>query len=63
MARTHEQITNLFGRRLELVPPGLVPVQRWPVEAGPLTAIPILGGVGTVSDARAGRQQRGRGRV
>ncbi|HET7667214.1 MAG TPA: SAM-dependent methyltransferase, partial [Mycobacterium sp.] len=44
VARTHEQITNLFGRRLEMLPPGVVPVQHWPVQAGPLTAIPILGG-------------------
>ena len=60
VARTHEQITGLFGRRLELVPPGVVPVQHWPTEAGPLTKIPILGGVGMVPDGRAAAQQDGR---
>ncbi|MFA1548860.1 SAM-dependent methyltransferase [Actinomadura chokoriensis] len=59
VARSHEEITNLFGR-LELVPPGVVPVQHWPVQAGPLTPIPILGGVGMVPDGREGRQQDGR---
>jgi len=49
VSRTHEQIMNLFGR-LELVPPGVVPVQHWPIEAGPLTKIPILGGVGIVPE-------------
>ncbi|MFE9107003.1 SAM-dependent methyltransferase [Actinomadura geliboluensis] len=60
VARTHEQITGLFGRRLELVPPGVVPVQHWPTEAGRLTKIPILGGVGMVPDVRAAAQQDGR---
>jgi hypothetical protein len=48
--RTREQIRNLFGR-LELVEPGLVPVQHWPQEDSlhrPLTALPVLGGVGRV---------------
>ncbi|MFI0485725.1 SAM-dependent methyltransferase [Actinomadura sp. 9N215] len=43
VARTHEQITNLFGR-LGLVPPGVVPVQHWPCESGLLTDVPVLGG-------------------
>jgi hypothetical protein len=62
VARTHEQITNLFGRRLEMLPPGVVPVQHWPVQAGPLTAIPILGGVGMVPDIGAGLPDAGSAR-
>lgn len=58
VARTHEQITNLFGR-LELVPPGVVPVQHWPCPGGRLTAIPILGGVGVVPNPLAGRRGGG----
>ncbi|WP_433230627.1 SAM-dependent methyltransferase [Actinomadura formosensis] len=63
VARTREQIAGLFGRRLELVPPGVVPVQHWPHEVGPLTAIPVLGGVGVVPDPRAGRVPGRVGRV
>ncbi|TDD13896.1 hypothetical protein E1287_43060, partial [Actinomadura sp. KC06] len=55
VARTAEQIRGLFGRRLELVEPGVVPVQLWPVPSlRELTAIPVLGGVGRVPDPLAG---------
>jgi nucleotide-binding universal stress UspA family protein len=48
--RTHEQIAGLFGG-LRMVSPGLVQVQHWPIEAAPLTALPVLGGVGRVVEA------------
>ncbi|MFA1539909.1 SAM-dependent methyltransferase [Actinomadura monticuli] len=65
VSRTHEQITGLFGRRLEMVSPGVVPVQHWPIQAGPLTEIPILGGVGVLPDphAEGPRGDRDGGRV
>ncbi|MFI0349201.1 SAM-dependent methyltransferase [Actinomadura sp. 9N407] len=46
--RTHEQIAGLFGG-LRMVSPGVVQVQHWPIDAGPVTALPVLGGVGRVA--------------
>ncbi|MFB4318130.1 SAM-dependent methyltransferase [Actinomadura sp. 21ATH] len=56
--RTHEEITALFGG-LHLVPPGVVQVQHWPIERGPVTDLPVLGGIGTVP-ARRRRRRRPR---
>ncbi|MGI5207727.1 SAM-dependent methyltransferase [Spirillospora sp. CA-108201] len=52
--RTGEQITALFGRRLEVAAPGVVPVQHWPGVCGEVTPVPILGGAGVVPDPLAG---------
>ncbi|WUI00259.1 SAM-dependent methyltransferase [Spirillospora sp. NBC_00431] len=66
VARSEEEITGLFGRRLEVVEPGVVPVQCWPCRAErTLTAIPVLGGVGRVPELvaeRSGSARMGGGR-
>jgi len=54
--RTREQIAALFGRRLEVVAPGVVAVQHWPGVCGEVTPVPILGGVGVVPDPRSDRR-------
>ncbi|MEW2356537.1 SAM-dependent methyltransferase [Spirillospora sp. NPDC029432] len=51
--RTHEEITGLFGG-LNLVPPGVVQVQHWPIERGAVTDLPVLGGIGQVPAMRHG---------
>lgn len=47
--RTPEQITRLFAG-LQLIDPGVVPVQLWqPTRGRPGPAVPVLGGLGRVS--------------
>jgi SAM-dependent methyltransferase len=52
--RTPEQVTGLFAG-LQLVGPGVVPVQLWqPARGRPGPAVPVLGGVGHVTAAVPG---------
>jgi hypothetical protein len=58
--RTPDQINGLFAG-IQLVDPGVVPVQRWqPARGRPGPAVPVLGGVGQVGAPVPGTVQAAR---